>query len=146
MGAQQKIVKVGLAAMVDRQILLVRKRGSHAFILPGGKPEKGEGQLETLQRELNEELGCSIDGALYLASFSDWAADHVRTEVTVHLFCGHINGLPTPAAEIEELKWLSLDDAAGVPLAPSLTNHILPYLRTLYPDGKFSEKSCATGG
>ena len=41
------------------RVLVVRKRGSHAFLQPGGRREAGEDALRTLARELREEL-CGI--------------------------------------------------------------------------------------
>jgi 8-oxo-dGTP pyrophosphatase MutT (NUDIX family) len=48
----------------SRRILLVRKtRGPYTGLLdlPGGQPEPGESWPETLERELQEELGLTID-------------------------------------------------------------------------------------
>ena len=36
----------------DGRLLLVRKRDTHAFMLPGGKLEAGESPREALHREL----------------------------------------------------------------------------------------------
>jgi 8-oxo-dGTP diphosphatase len=52
------IHKVGLAVVSGDRLLVVRKRGTGTFILPGGKPEGSEGDLATLAREVDEELGC----------------------------------------------------------------------------------------
>ena len=61
MASQREIQKVGLALVEGDRILLVRKRGSRTYILPGGKPEAGEDDVKALVRELDEELGCQID-------------------------------------------------------------------------------------
>ena len=40
------------------RVLLVRKRGTDAFMQPGGKRDVGESDVAALVREINEELGC----------------------------------------------------------------------------------------
>lgn len=132
---KRTILKVGLAALNGKRILLVRKRGTTAFILPGGKPEPGESELETLAREIDEELGCSVDATRYEGSFTDAIAGSVDTEVVVILYSGRLQGAPHPMAEIEELAWCDLADSTAMPVAPSLSNHIFPYLRrTVFED------------
>lgn len=46
---------IDLLVIRNWKILLVRK--NQTWILPGGKPEENEGDLECLQREIKEELG-----------------------------------------------------------------------------------------
>ena len=126
---QREILKIGLAVTDGKRILLVRKRGGHRFILPGGKPESGEPDLATLQREIREELGCSIraESIEFLGSFTDAAADLADTSVTVRLYRGDLVGNPCPNSEIETLRWVS-DSKDESSLAPSLRNQILPFL------------------
>jgi len=47
-------IAIGAAIIEDGKILLVRKRQS--WILPGGKPEPKESDIECLCREVSEEL------------------------------------------------------------------------------------------
>lgn len=49
---------IGCAILQDNQLVVVRKEknGKSSWILPGGKPNEGEGNLECLSRELGEEL------------------------------------------------------------------------------------------
>ncbi|HZP68639.1 MAG TPA: NUDIX domain-containing protein [Pseudolabrys sp.] len=54
------VISVVAALIRDEQgrVLLVRKRGTAAFMQPGGKRDPGESELAALARELTEELGC----------------------------------------------------------------------------------------
>lgn len=128
MAAYKELLKVGLAMIKEGHLLVVRKRGTKTFILPGGKPEGGEKDLETLSRELQEELGCTLTEARFEGAFTDTAADLVNTVVTVRLYAGKLRGELRPASEIEELAWVSLYTPTNLPLAPSITNRILPHL------------------
>lgn len=126
----REIVKIGLAVVQDGCLLLVRKRGSRSYILPGGKPEPGEDDLTALTREIEEELGCTIspERIRYLGLFRDRAPGFVDTDVVVKLYVGALIGDPIPQSEIEQLLWFNPHCDANTKLAPSLTNSILPYL------------------
>jgi 8-oxo-dGTP diphosphatase len=73
--------------MHENRLLLVRKRGGKSYILPGGKLEAGENDLDALVREIDEELGCTLDREtiVFLGAFSDIAADLTDTTVLVRL-------------------------------------------------------------
>lgn len=132
MATQRKIVKVGLAVMHENRLLLVRKRGGKSYILPGGKPEAGENDVETLTREIDEELGCSLncESLVFLGAFSDVAADLADTIVVVRLYGAQLVGAPNPKSEIECITWFSPEHGHDVTLAPSIQNHILPFLQS----------------
>lgn len=121
------IHKVGLAAERNGRLLVARKRGLEAFILPGGKPEGEETDLQTLSREVREELGCCIEQPVLCGVFKDVAAGAAASIVVVRLYSCVLVGEPRPCAEIEELAWIDMKRPA-VKLAPSITNGILPYL------------------
>ena len=126
--AQKWIEKIGLAAIVDGRLLVVRKRGSALFILPGGKPEAGETDLQALTRELDEELGCGLNRPVLQGVFKDVAAGQDNAVVVVRLYSGGLVGDPTPQAEIEQALWLDLRRPGTLPLAASIVNGIVPYL------------------
>ena len=126
----REVLKVGLAVTSENGLLLVRKKGGESYILPGGKPEAGENDRDTLVREIEEELGCQIEpeSLQFLGSFSDVAADLEGTTVTVRLYSAVLIGRPRPLAEIDRLEWFRPDAQPELSLAPSLQNHIVPFL------------------
>ena len=61
-------VAIGAIVIRENSLLLVRKRNS--WILPGGKIEDGEGDLECLSREIDEELsGTKIRNEVFYGEF-----------------------------------------------------------------------------
>lgn len=124
------ITKIGLAVMDGDRVLLVKKRGSNFLILPGGKPEKSETDVQALSRELEEELGCHLvsDQLTFLGTFSDEAAGMPGVNVTIRLYAGSVVGTPIPHAEIESIVWWAATEQHNSVLAPSLKNSILPFL------------------
>ena len=130
MNKARHILKVAIAVVEGHSLLVVRKRSSATFILPGGKPERREDDMEALTREVWEELGCTVrDAGLFLVGdFSDVAADHRNTTVTVRLFYGLLGGKPSPKAEIEECRWYSPLCERDLRVAPSISNKIVPHL------------------
>jgi 8-oxo-dGTP diphosphatase len=127
-----RIIKVGLAAVVNGQLLVLRKRGGRTFILPGGKPEDDEDDRTTLLRELDEEIGCSATDLHFEGAFVDQAADMQDVEVEVRLYTGRLIGTPSVRSEIEEMAWIQLDADPQVPLASSIIRKILPHLHRRY--------------
>ncbi|WP_310396960.1 NUDIX domain-containing protein [Hymenobacter sp.] len=99
------------------RLLSTRSRGKDRYYLPGGKREAGETDTQALVREIKEELTVDLDPAS-LAHVGTWDAPaHGHPEgVLVRMTCyraryaGHLR----PAAEIEELAWLTYRDRPRV--------------------------------
>ena len=55
-------IKIVAALICDDagRVLLVRKRGTTAFMQPGGKRDPGEDDIAALTREIAEELGACL--------------------------------------------------------------------------------------
>jgi 8-oxo-dGTP diphosphatase len=126
----REILKIGLAVIDGDRLLLVKKRNSEFYILPGGKPEQGESDIEALSREIDEELGCGIasDQLWFLGTFSDEVAGMPDARVTIRLYAGALIGTPSPRSEIDSLVWWPRTEYKEQTLAPSLRNSILPFL------------------
>lgn len=129
-------VRIVAAVIFDaaRRVLLVRKRDSDTFIQPGGKREPGETALETLARELAEELGVMLQAgsAIPLGHFSDAAVHEIGRRVEAEVFVCAIEGVPQANAEIEALVWVDpTSPPAELGIAPLSRNHILPCVAAL---------------
>lgn len=107
------IDKVALLYWQDGKILSSRSKGKDTWYLPGGKREGSESDVETLVREIQEELSVLIDPetAVYYGTFE--AQAHGKSEgIIVRMTCytADFSGTPVASQEIEALKWLTYSD------------------------------------
>jgi mutator protein MutT len=114
----------------DDRVLLVRKRGTTAFMQPGGKYEPGETARQTLVRELEEELGVVVDpdSLVHVGHFDAPAANEPGFWVDAEVFTVPPVGEVGVRAEIEELRWVRLSELDDVELAPLFRDLIVPMM------------------
>ena len=86
-------------------MLLVRKRGTAAFMQPGGKRDNGESDLAALSREIVEELRCSVDQCTACAlGVSDCAsANEPGFALRAAVYAAAVEGPVAPRAEIDQI-------------------------------------------
>ena len=110
------------------RVLLVRKRGTTAFMQPGGKRDSGEDDVTALAREIDEELGCRLvpDSIRALGQFDAVSANEPGFRVRAALYQIDVTGEIAPKAEIEAMVWIDPAAPAGIPLAPLTRDHVLP--------------------
>ncbi|UVM60301.1 NUDIX domain-containing protein [Pseudomonas sp. B21-010] len=127
------LIRIAAALLLgpDGRTLLVRKRGTRAFMQPGGKIEAHEQPVQALARELEEELGLQIAPAQarYLGVFSAPAANEPGFTVQAEVFLLSIDAPVSPAAEIEEVCWIDPVLDSNLLLAPLTGEVILPFYR-----------------
>jgi 8-oxo-dGTP pyrophosphatase MutT (NUDIX family) len=124
--------KVGALILRGNRMLLCRKdRDTSKLILPGGRVEPGESDMECLARELREELGdVTLTRVEYLGTYEDRASlddPAVVKRVRIALYRGELAGEPVPSSEIAGLVWFG-PDSDRTQLTPILINRILPDL------------------
>ena len=120
-----------VAAMIRDEwgrMLVVRKRGTAAFMQPGGKRDAGEDDLTALGREIGEELGCRMvpGSARPLGEFECPAANEPGWRVRASVYVVNVRGAVVPQAEIAEALWIDPAAPTSILLAPLTRDHVLP--------------------
>ncbi len=116
----------------EGRTLVVRKRGTIAFMQAGGKIEPGEEPIEALRRELMEELNIAWTvEPVFLGHFTAPAAHVENRLVEADLFHLPWSGDVSPAAELEEIRWIDPAAPGDLPLAQLTRDHVLPIARRL---------------
>lgn len=133
MNGASPTIRVAAAVLVDDggRMLVVRKRGTHIFMQPGGKIDEGESPLQALRRELQEEVALELDAddLTFAGVFTANAANEPDAMVEAHTFVARHHGEVSPAAEIEVACWVEPDGSGANPLADLTVEHMLPLAR-----------------
>ncbi len=98
-------IVIGAAIINDGRILLVRNEQS--WVLPDGKPESGESDIECLCREVSEKLsGTQLDNIRYYGVF-EGRTPNTRDVLMAKVYFADIKGeLHQPTAEIAAYDWV----------------------------------------
>ena len=131
MNQPQDIYKTAGIIIQDRKLLFTRAKDMDFFIDPGGKIEEGETAEQALVRELKEELSIDVDESdlEFFGEFVAEAANHKGK--TVHMKAFMVKkwqGTITPAAEFEELRWLTSTLPADIQVGSIFGGKVLPKL------------------
>ena len=125
-----RTIKIVAALIRDAagRVLLVRKRGTSAFMQPGGKLDAGEDDITALCREISEELGCLVVPASVrpLGMFDAVAANEPGFRVEANLYHVDVMGAISPGQEIDEAIWIDPALPPDIHLAPLTRDHVLP--------------------
>lgn len=131
----QPVIRVSAVVMRDPRghVLTVRKRGTAALMLPGGKHEQGEDPRDTAVREFEEELGIALDRerldalGVFRAAAANEPGHAVEASVFEHPYLAAAVSARA-RAEIEHLEWVD-PAVARADMAPLNTELVFPLLR-----------------
>ena len=133
MAVSEGIISVVAALIRDAsgRVLLVRKRGTSAFMQPGGKRAAGESDVAALAREIDEELGCRVaeDSARPLGVFEAPSANEPGFKVRAAVYAVDVDGAIALRAEIDQIVWVDPQALPDLPFAPLTRDHVLPLAR-----------------
>jgi len=122
------IDKLAWIEIRDQQILTTRSAGKDKYYIPGGKREAGETDVQALTREIQEELSVTLtpETINFLGVFEAQAHGHPEgTTVRMTCYTADYTGTLAPAAEIEEMRWLTNADRDKISFVDILIfNHL----------------------
>jgi 8-oxo-dGTP diphosphatase len=122
------IDKIAWIRLEHGKILSTRSRGKDVYYIPGGKREPGETDIDTLAREISEELTVAIktDSATHVGTFEAQAHGHPNgTAVRMTCYTADYQGTLAPSSEIAELIWLTYADRDRVsPVDQLIFDHL----------------------
>lgn len=125
------IDKVGGIVIKDKKVLVVRKKTKEnflEFIIPGGKRESGETDLETLQREMQEEVNLKIIKTEYLGEYRDIAIFE-NIPIAMKVYLCEVEGEINVQNEIKEFCWIDKNyKEKGIKVGSILEKFVLPQL------------------
>ena len=111
------IDKVAFLYLQDGKILSTRSKGKDKYYIPGGKREAGESDVETLVREVKEELSVDIiESSAKLYGVFEAQAHGKAGGVIVKMTCytAEFIGELKADSEIAEIVWLTTADMEAV--------------------------------
>lgn len=97
------------------RILCARPRGKDVFYIPGGKREGAETDLQTLLREISEELTVTLLPGTVRPAGSYEARQPGGVVVRMSCYTGDYSGTLAPSSEIAEFAWFGYADRRQVP-------------------------------
>lgn len=104
---------VGAAIVRDGRVLAARRtapsEAAGRWEFPGGKVESGETPETALEREIAEELGCTVEVTGWLGGTAPIGETHVLSVAIARL----VRGEPTPD-EHDQVRWLGPDELGDV--------------------------------
>ena len=111
------IDKVAYIFIKDGKILSTRSKGKDKYYIPGGKREGNESDIETLVREIKEELSVDIiESTAKLYGIFEAQAHGKAEGIIVKMTCytADYSGELKADSEIAEIVWLTTADIEDI--------------------------------
>ncbi|AYF76448.1 NUDIX domain-containing protein [Nocardia yunnanensis] len=112
---QQRLIDTVAWVRIEHGLILcARPRGKDVFYIPGGKREGAETDLQTLTREIREELTVELapDTVAHVGTYEAPIPDAL---VRMACYTAEYSGTLTVSSEIEEIAWFGYADRPHVP-------------------------------
>jgi len=108
-------VGIGVLVWKDGKILIFKRSGSHGdgtWSIPGGHLEFGETWEECAARELQEEVGITINNIRFAAATNDIFENEAKHYVSIWLESDWADGEATSQEpdKVGELRWVTFHD------------------------------------
>lgn len=117
------IVKIAILPIIDRKLLLCRKKGLQELISLGGRLEKGESHIQCIKREVMEEAQCLVNNLAYFDAFEGPVVNDPNSKINLVCYFGTLvgNPKPNPKDNVIGFEWIDKSYLSkGYKLPPTL--------------------------
>ena len=113
--------RVGTIICQEKRFLLVKttKHNNTHYYDAGGGIEVGETSIQTIHREIKEELNAKVGDATYISSRTFPSHCHPKQIYEEEIFIVTLLTEPTPASEIDEIRWVTYEESKSIPIMQS---------------------------
>ncbi|WP_227982213.1 NUDIX hydrolase [Nocardia spumae] len=116
--SSRRLIDTVAWVLIDNgRILCARPCGKHEFYIPGGKREGQESDLQTLLREIDEELTVALipESARHVGTYEAELPGDTTVSVRMACYTADYIGTLTPSSEIAEIAWFGYAERDEVP-------------------------------
>ncbi|MFQ5592827.1 MAG: NUDIX hydrolase [Anaerolineae bacterium] len=126
---KQPIIGVGVVVVKDNRVLVIQRGkepGAGSWAFPGGRLELGETLADAAVREALEETGLTVKPGDVIAVIDLIDRDetgNIRYHyVVIDLLAQLISGAPRPGDDSVAVRWIGLQEAEELPMAPRMVD------------------------